>query len=170
MQAAQNPLIVTLRLDAKSQAIFDELRERYFPARLNYLKAHSTLFHHLPDDAGTWEYFSGLSLSPFMMKVSGLWHLGAGVAYVIDSAELLSLRRKFAQQFESILIPQDRQPFKPHITIQNKVSPEVSKALLLKLNDEFMPFDVLAVGLDVWEYLGGPWRHCFGIDFEKDRS
>ncbi|WP_204248378.1 hypothetical protein [Hymenobacter sp. PAMC 26628] len=46
--ASPAPLILTLALDTDSQAYFDELRRQHFPAKINYLAAHVTLFHHLP--------------------------------------------------------------------------------------------------------------------------
>ncbi|WP_460504174.1 2'-5' RNA ligase family protein, partial [Hymenobacter agri] len=42
------PLILTLALDAASQAYFNDLRTQHFPPKINYLAAHLTLFHHLP--------------------------------------------------------------------------------------------------------------------------
>ncbi|SEN96270.1 2'-5' RNA ligase superfamily protein [Mucilaginibacter gossypiicola] len=165
MQTEQNPLILTLRLDEKSQAFFNEMRKRHFPPERNFLKAHLTLFHQLPSEVMTWEYFSSLQYRIFAMKVTGLCYLGAGVAYDIDSGELQELHRKLSQYFHKVLIPQDRQPFKPHITIQNKVTPAASKDLLIELMGNFKPFTVTATGLDLWEYLGGPWRHSSSYDF-----
>jgi hypothetical protein len=42
------PLILTLKMDERSQERFDRLRERHFPPERNYLNAHLTLFHKLP--------------------------------------------------------------------------------------------------------------------------
>ncbi|AYL99148.1 2'-5' RNA ligase family protein [Mucilaginibacter celer] len=167
MQTEQNPMILTLRLDEKSQAFFNELRMRYFPPERNFLKAHLTLFHQLPNEADTPKYFSSLRYNAFDVEVTGLRHLGAGVAYEIDSGELQEFHRKLSQYFHKVLIPQDRQPFKPHITIQNKVTPAASKDLLTELMGNFKPFTVTATGLDLWEYLGGPWRHSSSYHFFK---
>lgn len=35
----------------------------------------------------------------------------------------------------------------------------MSKQLLVELSRSFEPFRLTGVGLDVWIYLGGPWRH-----------
>ena len=70
-----------------------------------------------------------------------------------------------SEHFYNKLIPQDRQRFKPHITVQNKVSSETSKALTAELSADFQPFLVTAVGLDLWEYIGGPWRHSYAYSF-----
>jgi hypothetical protein len=44
------PLILTLRMDERSQERFDRLRETHFPPERNYLRAHLTLFHKLPGE------------------------------------------------------------------------------------------------------------------------
>ncbi len=41
------PLILTLKMDDRSQERFDRLRELYFPPERNYLSAHLTMFHKL---------------------------------------------------------------------------------------------------------------------------
>ncbi|WP_347528017.1 hypothetical protein [Mucilaginibacter sp. CAU 1740] len=92
-------MILTLRLDEKSQALFNEMRKRHFPPGRNFLKAHLTLFHQLPSEVETREYFRSLQYRTFAMKVTGLRHLGAGVAYEIDSGELQEFHRKLSQYF-----------------------------------------------------------------------
>jgi len=44
-----------------------------------------------------------------------------------------------------------------HITIQNKMTPEMAGVLLARLSADFVPFEVQALGLDLWHYLGGHW-------------
>ena len=44
-----NPLILTLKPDEQAQQFFNALRKAHFPAHANYLDAHLTLFHLLPD-------------------------------------------------------------------------------------------------------------------------
>lgn len=169
MQTKQENIIyiATLRLDTESQAYFDHLRDKHFPPARNYLKAHLTLFHQLPDAAHALEVVRELKLEPFDMHVVGLLHLGAGVAYQIESAQLQHLHAHLSAAFAADLIPQDKQRFKPHITVQNKVTPEVSKQLLAELRDGFHPFTVRATGLDLWIYLDGPWRHMEGLTFKN---
>lgn len=162
----QEPLILTLRLDKTSQDFFDAQRARYFPPERNFLKAHLTLFHQLPDEPTTTDFLSQLVQPGFEMTVSGILHLGAGVAYKVESPELLQLHRGLSGYFKDHLIPQDRQPYKPHITIQNKVSPERSRKLAAFLENTFYPFAVQATGLDLWRYLGGPWQHLHTYPFK----
>ncbi|MDN3548169.1 2'-5' RNA ligase family protein [Mucilaginibacter aquaedulcis] len=167
MQQEQMTLILTSRLDTVSQAFFNALRLTHFPPERNFLKAHLTLFHQLPDTLATRQYLSAFKFGIFDMSVSGLRYLGAGVAYRIESVELQTLHLEMSRHFQDVLIPQDRQRFQPHITIQNKVTPEASRILLEELTGTFESFTVQATGLDLWEYHGGPWRHSFGYDFAK---
>jgi 2'-5' RNA ligase len=155
----KQPLILTLRLDPESQAYFDVLRKQYFPPERDYLQAHLTLFHQLPDEPATLNYFAELQHSPMELQVNGLINLGAGVAYRAESPELTALYRKISQNFAEVLIPQDRQPLRPHITVQNKTTPETARALLKELEEQFKPWTIKAIGLDLWTYLGGPWEH-----------
>ena len=165
MQATEDKVIyvLTLRLDSDSQVYFDRLRDKHFPPERNYLKAHLTLFHQLPDVPNTFQILRELPFEPFDMQVSGLIHLGAGVAYQIESEELQQLHACLSAAFADDLIPQDMQRFKPHITVQNKVTPDASKQLLAKLREGFEPFIVRAIGLDLWIYQGGPWKYQEGF-------
>jgi 2'-5' RNA ligase len=88
------------------------------------------------------------------------------VAYELSSPELLSLRKELAVWWGSWLGAQDRQGFRPHVTVQNKVSPEEARTLNEQLRASFSPFEVGGEGLSLWRYLGGPWeptgRYSFG--------
>ena len=155
----KHPLILTLRLDALSLAFFDAQRKLYFPPERNFLDAHLMLFHQLPYEPATFDHFSDLSVAPFNMQVTGLMNLGAGVAYRIDSPDLRSLHRSLSSHFRDRLTPQDKQGFRPHITIMNKTTPEIARALIADLTLNFKSFTIQATGLDLWTYLNGPWRH-----------
>lgn len=166
--AHQAPLILTLALADADQARFDRLRAQHFPPERNHIPAHLTLFHHLPGDAidlvrGTIEACS--QVAPFPIAVTGLRSLGRGVAFTLASPELASLRRTLAQHWHADLTAQDRQGFRPHITIQNKVAPEDARALLAHLTAAFTPFEVQADGLNLWRYRGGPWEPAAHILF-----
>src|ERR1700743_1038120 len=108
MQAEQKqPLILTLKLDGESQAFFDAQRQLYFPPERNFLQAHLTLFHQLPDEYITYEILSATKLKSFELRVTGLMNTGAGVAYQISSNELLELHKELSDQFKTSFIPQD---------------------------------------------------------------
>ena len=163
MQGEQKqPLILTLRLDAASQAFFNAQRKLYFPPERNFLDAHLTLFHQLPNEQTTFDYFAQLNHPSFDLNVIGLMNLGAGVAYRLESGVLVDLYKQFSLQFTSVLILQDRQGFRPHVSIQNKTTPQTANTLIAELSTTFTPFTVKGIGLDLWIYEGGPWRHAYG--------
>ena len=80
------------------------------------------------------------------------------MAYELSSPGLWALRRELANRWEPWLGAQDRQGFKPHVTVQNKVSPGRARALHEQLQATFSPFEVEGLGLSLWRYLGGPWE------------
>ncbi len=157
------PLILTLKLDAATTQYFSDLRQTYFPPALNFLPAHVTLFHHLPGDhikaiIVNLEQIAG-GHGPICIHTGGLRFLGRGVAYRLESAPLATLRSRLAHQWSPWLTSQDRQPFKPHITVQNKVHPDEARKTLAILTAVSAPIPISGIGLDLWRYLGGPWEH-----------
>ncbi|WP_316833021.1 2'-5' RNA ligase family protein [Pedobacter aquatilis] len=160
-------LILTLRLDQEHQAFFDGQREAYFPPERNFLAAHLTLFHHLKDEPRKVEAIEALQQKTFMLEVTGMKFLGAGVAYALESEVLLDLRKTLANQFWDELKPQDRQGFRPHITVQNKVSSVEARKLYETLKAGFESFQVEALGLDLWHYHEGPWEHYRYFPFQN---
>ena len=133
------------------------------------LAAHCTLFHHLPPSAAD-ELKHRLTQATRGARapdarVSGLMSLGRGVAYRIDSPGLAAIRHDLAHAFASLLTPQDAGGWRPHVTIQNKVQPNVAKLLLEHLSRDFRPRAVELTGIATWWYRGGPWeplsRHLF---------
>ena len=162
------PLILTLALHPDDQARFERLRQLHFPAGRNMIPAHVTLFHHLPGDevlAVSNAVAARCAVPPFPVAVPGLRFLGRGVAYALESSVLSTLRAGLAREWDGWLTPQDRQGWRPHVTVQNKAPPEAARALHASLQAAFAPFTVRAEGLDLWRYLGGPWelvsRHPF---------
>ena len=158
------PLIVTARFDAASARLFQSLRDRYFPARLNITPAHCTLFHHLPGDRGA-EVAASLRAAtrdepPMTFSTTGVRFLGRGVALEIDAPALSRRRNRLAAMWRDSLTPQDTQGFRPHVTVQNKVDPARARALRDELSASFAPVVGVVEGLDLWRYRGGPWDHA----------
>lgn len=156
-----NPLLLTLKIDDASQKYFDQLRKQYFPPERNFLDAHLMLFHQLPanekrivDDVLN----VALSSSIFEMQVSAVVSIGRGVAYKIESSELQEINKSLQLSWQQWLIPQDKHRLWPHITIQNKVEPAVANDTLREVSVNFKPIQVVAKGLMLWEYRGGPWK------------
>ena len=167
--ASVEPLILTLKMDAAAQERFDRLREAHFPPERNYLQAHLTLFHALPGEQAP-SIASDLqeacrSREPMALDAVGLRFLGKGVAYDLRSPEFESLRRELSGRWARWLGRQDRHRIKPHVTVQNKVSPERARALYNELQASFVPFQVTGEGLSLWRYLGGPWEPAGSFTF-----
>ncbi len=163
------PLILTLAFDEATFARFNGERRRHFPEALNHIPAHATLFHHLPGDRerAVLETITALArtLPPPDVAVTGLRFIGRGVAYVLDSEPLAAFRGRLAKEFAADLTAQDSQGWRPHVTVQNKVAPQVARALHESLEAGFEPFRFTAPALLLWRYLGGPWDRVARIPF-----
>jgi len=155
------PLILTLRMDDLSQQSFDRLREEHFPKGRNFIPAHLTLFHKLPGDREREIVETLVDLcrqqDPFSLMATGLISTGRGVGYRLESPRLQSVRKRLADAWWPWLGAQDRQGFRPHVTVHNKVPTDEARALHGRLKETFEPFEVGAEGLLLWRYLGGPW-------------
>ena len=165
---AENPVILTLKIDPEAAAYFTDLRKQHFPAERNYLDAHLTLFHHLPGNEAT--IFDAVKTvcaqqKPMVLQVTEVVSIGAGVAFKIESTALKQLHKNLQQQWQLWLTPQDKQTLWPHITVQNKVDRQTAVQLQKALSLDFKPFEIQGLGLTFWEYLNGPWKLVETIDF-----
>lgn len=156
------PLIVTLALDERSFAFFDMQRKRFFPPARNVIPAHLTLFYRLPGqhEVAVIQDLAALAnvQEAVSLTVTGLRSLGRGVAYTLSSPETEQMRGRLARKWAPLLTPQDRQTYRPHVTVQNKAEPVEAAALLKSLQAGFVPFAAAGKGLQLWRYLGGPWE------------
>jgi hypothetical protein len=168
------PLILTARIAESDKAPFDLLRKTHFPPDRNFLGAHLTMFHRLPGEYTDRivEHLKRVAEAGSSIKaeVSGVRHLGAGVAFTIDSAALQDVRARLKEAFLPWLGPQDMQKWQPHITIQNKVSKDRADRLYQELRAEFQPYTIEITGVDLWKYLDGPWQHETSAIFAEDRD
>ncbi|RZK44336.1 MAG: 2'-5' RNA ligase family protein [Hymenobacter sp.] len=159
---APAPLILTLTLDDASQDFFNEQRRQYFPAKINYLSAHLTLFHALPgaEEAAITAYLRAevSRQSPLTLTATGVKFMGRGVMYALDCPPLTALHRRLQQHWQPWLSAQDQQGLHPHITVQNKVDPAEARALHERLAAGFEAFEATGTGLALWAYRGGPWE------------
>ena len=156
------PLIVSARLDDEAQSFFNQKRQEFFPPERNYLDAHLTLFHKLPEDkkAAICNDLKMLTNKTEIMKaeVNDIMFMGFGSAYVIDCPRLFHLRAALVTEWCDLLTPQDKQTFKPHVTFQNKVPAEQAKQVFAAQKDKFTPFSCKILGLSLWHYDNGPWE------------
>ena len=161
MTAPNAPIIVTAMMGDEDFRWADGLRRAHFPPARNLVPAHITLFHHLPPSLQPelCERLAQLCAGPPPAAIlAAVLHLGNGVAYRVDSSELLAMRQNLAKAFHGLLTPQDESPPRLHVTIQNKVSAEISRALYRALQLEFRQRPFAITGLAAWRYLGGPWE------------
>lgn len=164
------PIIVTATFGAEDAAWLNRERRAHFPPERNQLDAHLTLFHHLmPSLLG--ELTQALSVetkgtgAPWA-EIAQVMSLGRGTAYRVVSPELDGIRRRLVDRFAAMLVPQDAGGWRPHVTIQNKVTPAEAKALETALAADFVARPLAVRGLATWWYRGGPWElireHRFG--------
>jgi 2'-5' RNA ligase len=157
-----SPLVLTLKLDPETFAYFDRLRQQYFPPARNFLPAHVTLFHALPGEQNPQiqkalqDCCSQTSILPMVFPKPRF--LGKGVAIEIDCPQLVQLHHELSKSWHTLLTRQDQQGYRPHITIQNKTSPETARQQYEQLKQGWQLFQGQGVGLLLWRYLGGPWE------------
>ncbi|TLU73297.1 2'-5' RNA ligase family protein [Lichenicoccus roseus] len=153
-------LLLTLTLAEPAQSTFQALRNRHFPADRNLVPAHVSLFHTLPgaERGAIVRTLSGLEVARPAILVQAPHPLGAGVAFPLASPELQALRARLAAAWAPWLTRQDRQGYRPHVTVQNKVGREQAADTLARLSDGFVPWWTEGACVRLWRYLGGPWE------------
>jgi hypothetical protein len=159
--AKASPLVLALAVEPAAQAEFEAQRHRYFPAALNRVPAHISLFHALPGA----EVHSIKELlreaaartAPFPLEVRDVKKLGRGVAYALTSDILVALHGELRKAWLPWLTAQDQQGYRPHVVVQNKVDSGEARVVYAKLAAAFRPYTVQATGLLLWRYMGGPW-------------
>ena len=163
------PIIVTATFGAADFAYLDGLRRQHFPPERNIVPAHLTLFHHLaPELAAELKQrlvavTRGVAAPRAML--AGVRNMGRGVGLRIESPGLEAIRADLAEAFATMLTPQDRAGWRPHVTIQNKVEPAAAKALHAELAAGFAPRPLAIAGLASWWYRGGPWERLSAHNF-----
>ena len=162
---AGDPLILTAAFDAVSARLFQDLRDRHFPARLNIVPAHLTLFHHLPgtERDAILESLQAEATAALPFTTGALRFLGRGVAVEILCPPLAALRAGLAARWSASLTAQDRQGFRPHVTVQNKVPPAEARATMERLADSGSGLAGTITGLDLWWYRGGPGERAGAV-------
>jgi hypothetical protein len=87
------PLIVTIKIDESSFNYFNGLRKKHFPPERNFIDAHLSLFHALPNEKSIIETIKNMAAkySAFEMMVQSPKCIGNGVAFPLVSDELTSL-------------------------------------------------------------------------------
>ncbi len=158
---ADGPILVTALFGPGDDGWLQQLRQAHYPAARNRVPAHLTLFHHLPPSLER-ELSARLAevtaAPPPPAMLAGIMDLGEGAAFRVESAALADIRGQLAGAFHGLLVPQDLAPWRPHVTIQNKVAPRDARALQQQLDAGFEPRPLLIRALASWRYLDGPWE------------
>lgn len=165
------PFIVTLAVDDASFLRLDSWRRSYFPAERNFIPAHVSLLHKLPGDALAWVEsileHATRDVPSFDVSFAALERRGTLVTIDVVSPPLEQLHAALASAFHEVLTPQDRQKFRPHVTLVNKCSVDEAKGREVSLRNLFSPWVGRAEGLLLWRYLGGPWEEVGAMRFSS---
>lgn len=155
------PLIITAGIAAADFSWLERLRRAHYPPARNQVASHLTILHALPPSAEK-ELRTRLArivLQPApKASIEGLMDLGGGVAFRVVSADLDRIRDELSNDLFGLLGAEDRGGWRPHITIQNKVSPKLARALRQSLESTFRARPLAISGLELNRYLGGPWE------------
>ncbi|HET9427516.1 MAG TPA: 2'-5' RNA ligase family protein [Allosphingosinicella sp.] len=154
------PIIVTALFGPGDDGWIQQLRRQHYPPARNQVPAHLTLFHQLPPSAGlelSARLADATAAPPPRAEITGIIDLGGGTALRVESDDLEVIREVIADGLHGLLTPQDMAPWRPHITIQNKVQPREARRLQQVLKAEFEPRPLAIRALASWQYLGGPW-------------
>ncbi len=81
---------------------------------------------------------------------------------------LEEVRAAIADEFRAVLTAQDARPWRPHVTIQNKVEPDEARRTLASVRAGHVPYDTLVEALALWHYRGGPWEAAGEFRFGAD--
>ena len=161
-------VIVTAELAAADLSWLDALRRHHYPADRNRVPAHLTMFHALPPSLES-EARHRLALAatagPPAATIAGLMDLGGGVAFRVVSTDLDTIREDLSDAFHGMFGAQDQGGWRPHVTIQNKVSNREARQLLDALRQGFQPKPLGIRGLALHRYLGGRWEWVHGWPF-----
>lgn len=161
-------------MGAADQLAFNNLRAAHYPPERNHLPAHITLFHQLPpschDELDRLLRRIAADTPPPAARLREIYSLGGGVAFRIDSPDLLAIRERIADHFTGMLTAQDQGTPRLHITIQNKVAPKEARALIVELAEDFQSRPLSITGLAAHHYLGGPWQPAFARNFRGVRA
>jgi hypothetical protein len=155
------PIIVTAIFGDGDNGWLQELRRTHYPPERNRVPAHLTLFRQLPPSLEgelATRLARAAAAPPPRAAIAGVMDLGEGTAFRVESEDLEKVHADLAEAFHGLLTPQDQAPWRPHVTIQNKVPRREARALQQQLRATFEPRPLAIRALAAWRYLGGPWE------------
>ena len=167
--------VLTLRTNREFHERINDLRKQYFPAQLNKIGAHITLFHALPGSRLESIVSHLLEIvqtqQGFPIQIIKPIKMSHGVALDANNQEAHrlwdTLVRKWGPSGADFLSKQDQQ-FKAHYTIQNKVEKEVARHTWEEISDRFKGDEGQAIGFTLYQYKkDGHWRYQRAFDFAE---
>ncbi|MEA3046945.1 MAG: hypothetical protein QOJ53_1277 [Sphingomonadales bacterium] len=163
------PIIVTATFGDGDNGWLQELRRAHYPPERNQVPAHLTLFRQLPPSLEgelATRLARAAAAPPPRATIAGIMDLGEGTALRVESEDLEAIRAELAAAFHGLLTPQDR-TWRPHVTIQNKVTPRIARTLQQQLRAGFEPRPLAIRALAAWRYLGGAWAPIRSWPFRR---
>ena len=151
-------LVISAKFDRRTQDYLQEKRDQYFPKERNVVPAHISLFHKLPG-----EELSSIRnelkkqtrrAHPLQAHIAEVKRFGHGGAFEVRCGGLDKIHAALREAFHPWLTAQDAQPYRSHVTYQNKVSKAEAEEAYQELNKEFNPFRGAVVALELWWYHG----------------
>lgn len=152
--------VLSLHTDSLHHHAMSALRKRYYPPAVYRVSAHISLFRALPGSLlhsiQTDIAAAVACIAPFEIRAVGPKRMGrSGVSVSVTGLELSH---------------QDRGAFRGHYTLMNKEK-DLNKVeqCLENMRREFPPQGIpgLAIGLSLWRYDNGWWRHKRDFAFSK---
>ncbi|XXG99438.1 hypothetical protein Hte_005777 [Hypoxylon texense] len=176
-EAEETYYVLTLQTDATHHQAICALRKRYYPPALLRVAAHISLFRALPNSAlpslradiaaaaGRTASFGIRAVGPPLRMGRG----GVGVS-VVGLEPVDGIVRELQGKWRGVLSRQDRGAFRGHYTLMNKVDdPERVEKCIEEVRQELQPHGLpgMALGLSLWRYDKGWWRHERDFAFPK---
>lgn len=182
-QEQQPVYVLTLTTTPSLTDPLTALRRSHFPRHLDRHPAHLTLFHALPGSemalitAALGELCA--SQKPLRLAMGGVFRMRRGVG--INAADARDgggsqaarrLHRELQRRWWDMLSAQDRRPWRPHWTVQNKAADDGAvDAALEDVRTGFRGAEGLATGCALWRYeKGGRWAFERAFDFDGDKQ
>jgi 2'-5' RNA ligase len=175
MEPVARPLLVTLAVPARVQRALDTLRRAHYPPEHNRVPAHLSLFRHLPGTQAP-ALLSALrteaaSTRVFPLDLGPVTAMGPALVLPARSDALIALHERLSGRFQPLLVPQDRGPFHPHVTLANKLDPATLSATRRALETANPRFSTQAEGLFLWRFdedrPTNPWALLVRLGFRR---
>jgi hypothetical protein len=166
--SAAHPIVVTALFGPGDDGWLQQMRRDHYPPERNRVPAHLTLFRQLPPSVEgelSRRLAAAAAAPPPRARLAGVIDLGEGTALRVESEALEDIRNDLAEALHGLLTPQDMAPWRPHVTVQNKVEPREARRLQQRLRATFSPRPLEIRALASWRYLGGQWEKIRDFPF-----